>query len=673
MAGAPWFDAADLFEPGRLRTADIDGTGTTDLLYLGRDRVRFWLNRSGNGFGPPAELAAFPDVDDLSTVEVVDLLGSGTACLVWSSAHPAEAARPLRYVDLSRAVSDWLPETEAAGHKPHLLCQVTNNLGGQIRLVYAPSTRHYLADRAAGQPWLTRLHFPVQVLARMESFDHISRTRLVSGYHYRHGYYDAAEREFRGFGLVEQSDAESVPLFSEAGETELHRPPARTRTWYHVGAAVSFADDYNTTDPLIGDSELPAGLDADEYRLALRALTGLPLRSEVYADDGAPNADVPYAVADQRYRVMLVAPADGDRPAVFRHHLLETLTYHYERDPADPRVKHDLVLEVDEYNVARRAVSIGYPRRTPQLPEQEKLAMLRTVTQVVHATSGAAYRLGVPVETSMFEVTGLTPAGPRFTLAEADQPGAARLVEWVRTGYWNDALTAELPFGQIGTRALIHQTYKIAYWAAEVDGLFGGRVTDQLLAEGGYVQADGAWWIPLRGAAPRPGRVLPAHSGGQPVRQRVQRAVRRLPPAAGVLARVRHRTVRRAGDPGGQRLPAAGPGAHYRPQRQQRQGPLRRPRPGHRDLDPGQGRRGRSRTATGCGVRLPHRERADLVARQPAGAARRRRLPVAAGPRLLRRQRPGRDDQVQGGARPGRPTPLGRHRPGRLRQQGHAG
>ena len=362
------------------------------------------------------------------------------------------------------------------------------------------------------------------------------------------------------------------------------------------------------------------------------------------------------------------ADLDGDR-----HHLLETLTYHYERDPADPRVKHDLVLEVDEYNVARRAVSIGYPRRTPQLPEQEKLAMLRTVTQVVHATSGAAYRLGVPVETSMFEVTGLTPAGPRFTLAEADQPGAARLVEWVRTGYWNDALTAELPFGQIGTRALIHQTYKIAYWAAEVDGLFGGRVTDQLLAEGGYVQADGAWWIPLRGAAPRPGRVLPAHSGGQPVRQRVQRAVRRLPPAAGVLARVRHRTVRRAGDPGGQRLPAAGPGAHYRPQRQQRQGPLRRPRPGHRDLDPGQGRRGRSRTATGCGVRLPHRERADLVARQPAGAARRRRLPVAAGPRLLRRQRPGRDDQVQGGARPGRPTPLGRHRPGRLRQQGHAG
>ena len=36
----------------------------------------------------------------LSSVQVLDLLGTGTACLVWSSPLPGQAAAPLRYVDL---------------------------------------------------------------------------------------------------------------------------------------------------------------------------------------------------------------------------------------------------------------------------------------------------------------------------------------------------------------------------------------------------------------------------------------------------------------------------------------------------------------------------------------------------------------------------------------------
>src|SRR5262245_25295206 len=39
MDNSPWFDTPDLFDPGRLRLADIDGSGVTDIIYLGRDEI----------------------------------------------------------------------------------------------------------------------------------------------------------------------------------------------------------------------------------------------------------------------------------------------------------------------------------------------------------------------------------------------------------------------------------------------------------------------------------------------------------------------------------------------------------------------------------------------------------------------------------------------------------
>ena len=58
-----------------------------------------------------------------------DLLGNGTACLVWSSPLPGDARRPLRYIDLM------------GGTKPHLLVKSVNNLGAETQVHYAPSTQ----------------------------------------------------------------------------------------------------------------------------------------------------------------------------------------------------------------------------------------------------------------------------------------------------------------------------------------------------------------------------------------------------------------------------------------------------------------------------------------------------------------------------------------------------
>jgi hypothetical protein len=120
------------------------------------------------------------------------------------------------------------------GVKPHLLTSVKNNLGAETTITYASSTKFYLEDRSdPTTAWLTRLSFPVQVVERLERFDHISKSRLVSTYRYRHGFYDGVEREFRGFARVEQRDAEE---FTVGPDTELFQAPVRTVTWFHTGA-----------------------------------------------------------------------------------------------------------------------------------------------------------------------------------------------------------------------------------------------------------------------------------------------------------------------------------------------------------------------------------------------------------------------------------------------------
>ena len=327
MDRAPWFDSGDLFDPRRIRVADIDGTGTADLLYAGAGGVTAWFNQSGNGWSAPTVVAVYPSADELSTVQVIDLLGTGTACLVWSSPLASQSAVPLRYVDLM------------SGSKPHLLIRARNNLGAETRVTYAPSTRFYVADEEAGRPWVTRLPFPVQVVERVETIDWIGRNRLVTRYAYHHGYFDAHEREFRGFGLVESWDTEEFRDDTEFDDGDFVNwdqrswsPPVLTRTWFHTGAfgqagAVSqqYVSEYWTepalrapsqataaADMRLPDTVLPDGLDAYEAQEAYRALKGHALRIETYAEDGSAAAANPYTVTEQNFTVCLVAaPARG--------------------------------------------------------------------------------------------------------------------------------------------------------------------------------------------------------------------------------------------------------------------------------------------------------------------------------------------------------------------------
>jgi RHS repeat-associated protein len=442
---APRFDNDERFDPRRIRLADIDGSGTADLLYVGEDGVTAWFNQSGNSWSAPTGIAVFPTADQLSTVQALDLLGTGTACLVWSSPLPGETVAPLLYVDLM------------SGQKPHLMIGARNNLGVETRVSYAPSTRFYVADQAAGRPWVTRLPFPVQVVERIETFDWIGRNRLVTCYAYHHGYFDSYEREFRGFGTVEQWDTEEFrddTAFPDGDATNWDQqswsPPVHTRTWFHTGAfteAQAVTQQYLSeywTEPALRapgregdaaamrppDTVLPDGLDPFEVQEAYRALKGHALRIEVYADDGSPSAANPYTVTEQNFTVCCLQNMGQNLHAVFFVHPRESLSFDYERAGDDPRVSHEIILQADDYGNVERGVSVGYPRRAgypppePALPaatqamlayDQARLHVRGTEHGYTNAIDDLvqwpdAYRVPLPAATDEAEITGVSPS-----------------------------------------------------------------------------------------------------------------------------------------------------------------------------------------------------------------------------------------------------------------------
>ncbi len=380
MDRSPWFDLPGLFDNRRIRLADTDGSGTTDIIYLGAGVAQVYLNESGNALSEPRTLGGLPNVAG-SSVSVVDFLGRGTACLVWSSPMPAHRQQPLRYVDLMR------------GHKPHLLTRIANNLGAETAIEYASSTAFYLADRAAGRPWLLPLPFPVHVVTRVETFDAVGRHRLVSTMSYHHGFYDGVEREFRGFGRVDQFDAE---IFADAGEpvgdrafpagdneaAEWRLPPVLTKSWYHTGVFAGvdrisqhLAHEYfhlsaDAAGASLGDTILPDGL-APKRREACRSLKGTRLRQEIYALDGSGKADIPYSITEGNATIRLLQPRGRNRHSVFFVHPRESLALDLERtlyevDEAvrsDPRMTHDFTLGVDDYGNPLLSASIAYGRR----------------------------------------------------------------------------------------------------------------------------------------------------------------------------------------------------------------------------------------------------------------------------------------------------------------------
>lgn len=522
MDNAPYFDFPEAFNPAYIKLADLDSSGTTDLIYLGHNKFSCWMNLSGNSFSTePFEIDAFPDISNRANVTVADLLGNGLACIVWSSNLPQNTNAPLKYIDLMNS------------KKPHIMIAYKNNLGKEVNIGYTPSTHYYIEDKLNGNPWITKLHFPVHCVSQTETLDKITGHRFTSNYKYHHGYFDHPEQEFRGFAMVEQTDSEGID------NLEYDQPPLTTKSWFHTGAFLQnnnvlqqFAKEYwSTENPLkdariIGSTGIPADyiqhMSGEEWQQAYRACKGMALRAEIFAQD---YPTLPYSISTHNCVIELLQPKGQNKYAIFIAKESEAIAYSYERDTADPRISHSLNIKIDEYGNVLESAAVVYPRKLTDLSlpletqeKQNKTIIIYTQQQFTNNVITAdQYRLGLSSETKTYELQGITKTGtyyqiedfqnslstateiPYHQIDKAPAPGTSqkRLIEHIRTIYSRNDLTGALPLHQLEYLALSYENYMLAYTPELLSDVFGAKVTDALLTEGKYTHSEGDnnWWV----------------------------------------------------------------------------------------------------------------------------------------------------------------------------------
>ncbi|MBK8252196.1 MAG: VCBS repeat-containing protein [Polyangiaceae bacterium] len=535
----------------RIRLADMDGTGTADLIYFDDHDTYVFFNHSGNGFSKEPVILYGVSGQAASTAGVVDAFGRGTPQIVYS-------LNKWQNVNCHLRATDLIGDT-----KPYLLTAVKNNFGLETRIKYAPSTKFYLADKAAGTPWAHPLPFPVHVVEKVEVYDAVKKHRFVQEYTYHHGGYDPDEREFRGFGRVETLDTEytaahegkglfgDLPIFNN----ERPQPPVLTKTWFHLGILRHWAL-YNqayqrewwrpTVD--LGSPEAPPNLlgrpvvlaeqtspvTLTQRHEAYRAMRGQTLRVEVYGLDGSENDTVPVQVAETRIRIVQKQGPRGGRGVTANHcvmwvHPEEAVTIHYEKNQDDPRIAHTLTLAVDEYGVTTKQATVVYGRKVPapppgqppveSFPEQLSTHVVVGTRQVAHFPFGSGstptkHRLAVPLAEQSFELkmpTAPAAANGLYTPADVNTAfdgatpvpyenvataGQKRLLGSAIHQYYNSAnLPNALPEGTADVLALPYQSYALAFTPGLVTQAYGTKVDGPMLVAAGYQDrgAEGYW------------------------------------------------------------------------------------------------------------------------------------------------------------------------------------
>lgn len=458
----PVFNART-FHPDRVFLADLDGSGAADLLYAEARRILIYRNQCGNGFATSPLILPLPEgarFDNFCQISFADLEGSGTHDLILSLILPQP--RHWRF--------------SFAATKPGLLTSINNHMGAVTRLTFYNSAQAWLDQKWLEPDTRCRLPFSFPLLSRVVINDEITGNTLTDNYRYWHGLYDGQSRELRGFGLVDHTDGASV--LDRVSGNRTYASPTLTRSWYHNGeistatelAPLPWRDDELFTLGAVRVTRYNTQSGADEDLLltppahhasALRALKGLPLRTEIYNALEEEDVRVPLSVRSWRYMIRQFQPPAGDDGACLAL-ALEQLDVCYEGIANDPVVRQKVTVQYDRYGVPLRHVALDYPRRpkpadnpyAPELPDnwwlasyddaQQTLRLTETRQQVYHLDGEQSWRLGLP-------------AAQRLNVI-SDPDGKNTWYPVTRTGLSYEALSQpDGPLGRAQVRVLAGQ------------------------------------------------------------------------------------------------------------------------------------------------------------------------------------------------------------------------
>ena len=519
MRNGPILDKDDMFTSERIRFADIDGSGTSDIIYFpSSGSANIYYNLSGSAWSDAQVIASFPRMSSLRTVSIFDLLGKGTPCLCWSDNSQIAGKCPLRYIDLM------------AGGKPHIMSGYSNGIGMQVDVKYRPSTWYYLNDDRQGKRWQSALPFPVHCVDTLTVKDDVTTTESSTTYAYHEGYYDVIESEFRGFGMVEAWTKET---FLNGSVEKFTTVPVYTKTWYHTGAKPMLAQQSSKIKGLNRITcQIPTIEDQNGIYEAYRALKGCQLREEVYGQGLTAKENILYTVNEHAYDVRILQPSTGGSATVLATNLCETLSFTHDGRPLDPHVSHLMVVERDDFGNPLKQVSISYGRTKldTSLPPR-----IQAAQQANHIGYEEFDYTNSVVDVEIFR--GPAPCGARvFKLSKVPQIDIASahkvledlglsqsrdstnsstsnrqpqkspdlvLISESRTFYNSSDFKSILFKGKLEAFSTIESTYDVVY----DDKILGqivpnddtevlGSLKKSIMTEAGYVDldTDGRWW-----------------------------------------------------------------------------------------------------------------------------------------------------------------------------------
>lgn len=508
MGNPPTLAPQSEFDPARIMLIDVDGSGTTDLIYaLPMGGAALYYNLAGNSWSEKVMIPQLPAAIDPTSVFALDILGRGTACLCW--ADNSIDGHHIRYIDI------------VGERKPHLLQRYHNGLGAATTVEYSPSTEFYAQDRRIGQPWTTQLAFPVQCVSLVCVEDGITGRQHSTKYVYHNGAYDPSEKQFAGFEMVEEWRDEVLII----GKDESYRPPTvHVKYWFSVGLALDVDASRFITKPRLASTLTPQQHPCTAEVLA--ALKGQKYRTETYSLDGTPRAEQPLAVEERGYQIEVRQTRGINKYSVVRVNNAETLTNQYERDLQDPRTAHDFVLKLNAFGDIEEKLCVVYPRLAGKDSEFVEVAKNHRsgnmswtqvcFTEVPLSTTSTCFRKPEAWKQQEFEILNFPFNGQLSSSAAAsfryrDLPQTSSISTWAalrhetRARYRSSSLEDTLPAGKLESFSVLNQTYSLALdpglTAKLGDSLHDcgvSAVIDDILVQGGYVQLDDhdGWWTP---------------------------------------------------------------------------------------------------------------------------------------------------------------------------------
>ena len=205
-----------LLNSSDLHLSDANGDGLTDLVKVISGRTTVWFNLGGEQWSAPTSFNS-PSYDPVATsIRFADMNGNGSSDILWVQAIGTQR---YQYLDFTPSV------------RPNLLTLIDNGLGRQINIQYKSTSQLANEAAASGNPWSRFSPVTLNVVSRMvvtpglELDGVVGADQYITDYVYRDPYYDAFEKEFRGFSFVkkiQRGDADAPTLVS--------------RYFFHTGA-----------------------------------------------------------------------------------------------------------------------------------------------------------------------------------------------------------------------------------------------------------------------------------------------------------------------------------------------------------------------------------------------------------------------------------------------------